>query len=275
MKNSVLESDLSSVAASVVESGVGLINFPVESLVQPVVAGWLKFLRKSQDEKDLWTFTDLNNPDDPGAKFDGADDGYVPRKPEEKRADGVDYDIKEFFHFKKGLRRFLAEAGTDTSAETEWLCHMETLHAECVRQYLDVTAALEPYYPECNFLERARKAVEEGTPALRLICYKQAVDVGENIGKMHNDRDWLTLHLQDSNPGLVYTVGGQQVEYVKQPGKVLVFPGKKARKMTNNLLPSLPHGVIAHLDTIGKRRWTIVFFGHNDVRLTQAERDAY
>lgn len=271
MKSSVLATN-PSIAAELVAHGVGLIDFP-DALVTPVTDGWLHFLLKNQGEKDRWTFTNTNNPDDPEGK-EGADDGYICRN-REARFDGVLYDQKEFFHYKRALPKFLDNASIDTSRETEWLESLKRLHTECVGSFLAVTAMLEDYFPGQNLLAAAMRGVDLGLPTLRLIYYKQAEETGEEIAKMHGDRNSLTLALVESLPGLVYRdKTGRLVEYAKSPNRVLAFPGKKLEKQLGPTLPALRHGVLAHPEAIGKRRCTAVFFGHDDTFLTLKEKSA-
>lgn len=263
-----------SVATDLTTDGVGLIDFPVDALVPQVVEGWQKFLLKDQKEKLRWCFLDHGNFDDFGGRFEGPDDGYICRKGESRLLDGESYDIKEFFHYKKALPSFLAKARVDTRAETEWLENLKVLHSKCIEEYLAITAELEAHFPGHSLLARAKRGRDFGLPTLRLICYKQAREVGEGIAKMHKDRNWLTLHLADSVRGLVYVKNGERVEYVKEPNRALVFPGKKAEKLLGSALPALNHGVEGVPESIGERRWTVVFFGHIDLWLTPEERSA-
>ena len=270
MTSSVLL-DTRSVAADLVRNGVALQDFPVDDLVVPVVEGWLQFLKKPFEEKLRWKFLNPNNADDIGGELEGPDDGYICRN-RERRHDGTQYDRKEFFHYKRCLPKLLDAVGVDTSAETEWLKDLKRLHDACIQMSLVVTGQLEQYFPGHNLLARAERGVELGLPTLRLLCYKQAEEEGEQIGKLHTDRDWLTHHLADSMPGLMYKTNGKVVEYKKIPNKVLLFPGKKAAKLLGRALPAVPHEVRACPESVGQRRWTVVFFGHNDVHLTPEER---
>ncbi len=279
MTSRVLVENRRSIAADLVANGVSHRPFPgLDKLVKPVIDGWLEFTNLKPAEKDPWTLTNKNNPDDPEG-VEGPDDGYLFRGNKEKRFDGVLYDRKEFFHYKPRFWELVREANKDaekivpSKAQKEWLKHVHRLHEAGTNHILQALRDLDQDLPGFNFHESGMRGKKLGLFTLRLICYVESSELGGEIAKTHTDRNAMTATLGESVPGLFFKLDdGRIIEHVRQPEHVAVFAGKKLAKQTNRYLGDLLHGVKAVPESLGQRRWSAIMFGHTDTFLTAEER---
>lgn len=261
------------VSAGLLAYGQALTNFQHMQEARSVIAGAEKFFSKPSEYKGCWTITDFDNPDDPYGLMDGPDDGYVLKNGEKRHIDDKRYDVKEFFHLKPGTLALLRQQGVDVGEEASWLASATHLHSLCTLEFLRIVRGLDVALPQYKLFESALRATVRGQNTLRFLKYRTAEKLKQEIAKFHSDRNFLTLHIGDSMPGLAYEDReGKVVEYTVEPGKILVFPGMKAEKVLGEKLPRLKHGVLAHPDAIGLRRWALVFFGHTDIFLTAEDR---
>jgi isopenicillin N synthase-like dioxygenase len=241
---------------TILKQGWMLIDFDVETLSQPVIRGWNRFIAESPDFKKTWTI--------PSKSKEGPDNGYVPREGEV--CDGKAYDLKEFFHYRPYLPMLLEEQGVDFTPYRDWLLACDALYRSCRRHAFTVAHDWNEIVPGENFCDLMQNPYAECRHVLRLLSYTQAPSLNTELGKMHVDRNFLTLHVWENIPGLeVKQSDGSIHQYTAVPGKILVFPGKKAHAFTQGTLRGLPHGIVGRelTDTAPKRQ-SIVSFWHID-----------
>lgn len=255
------EQSIQTATETLVRDGFVRVHFRVDELIAPVIAGWLNFLDLPDSVKMRWC---VGEPADP-------DDGLVVRSGEERHDAPGTYDRKSVFQFK-GMRRLGAllrqhevEYSDDIAA---WLALTDTLHAHCVGRIKDFGGELDRQMPGFDFAGGIQRATEQDMHCLRLLCYDEPQKIGDEVAKDHIDRNFITLHLDESHKGLdVRCAAKTCVAYAKSPQEILVFTGAKADHMTSGKLRPVGHGVFAKEDFVGKKRWAIIFFGHTDAVL--------
>jgi len=260
-------------ATEFVSSGMTLVPFYSDFLITCITSGFDKFLAEPEEYTDLWEF-DVDGDGDP-------DDGYI-------RRSGGEYDCKSFFHFRPKLFDCLLDRGVDFQRHFVWLSDCQRLYSLCVNTELWFAEHLDKVIVGYNFSEMLRDEVAKKRNVLRLLSYDVPEENGGMMGKYHQDRSFLTIHIWESHPGL--RVGADQLLYKSCRDTALLFPGKKAAFLTGGKLDpetkffsggdieALVHGIkdeskllsdcgaSVHNDS---RRRSVVFFGHVDVALPE------
>lgn len=232
-------------ARQLLKNGWALIRFFPLGIVNRVVAGFLEFLKESQEYKDVWTF-DMDGKGDP-------DDGYIHRQ-------GGLYDYKSFFHYRPHLADHLALRKVDYIRYREWLSQCFTLYYLSLWSIRKFVTELNEEIPDFGVLDRFISPRAVPQHVMRLLYYEKKIGNGI-IAKPHTDYGFLTLHVAESCTGLC--IGPNMLPYIPEEGKALIFPGKKAQAFTQNKLQALEHCVKKNGNT-SQNRWSIVFFSHID-----------
>jgi len=233
------------------ERGAVSVPFPVSGyyLACSAIVGFRQFL-KNEGEKEKWTI-DVQGHGDP-------DDGYIEREGEMNHdANERPYDRKHFFHYRPELLELLSDAGVDIALHTMWLQTCGKIHQICLNTVAAFVDMLDQEYPECDFKKRFDKASCQHT--LRLLYYQRPRTPKGVIGKEHYDRCFLTLHIADSEPGL--QIGASKELFKTEEGRGLLFPGKKAEKISWGNISALQHQIMGEEE---RNRWAVLFFSHAD-----------
>ena len=103
---------------------------------------------------------------------------------------------------------------------------------------------------------------ENPSPYLKLIRYPQTLEGGQGVG-VHKDSGFLTLLLQDENPGLEAQANDDSWHPVDPvPGSLVVNMGELLQLVTHNYFIATPHRVI---NRAGKQRYSSAFFYSPDL----------
>jgi len=101
------------------------------------------------------------------------------------------------------------------------------------------------------------------SPYLKLIRYPQTLDGGQGVG-VHKDSGFLTLLLQDENPGLEAQANDDSWHPVDPvPGSLVVNTGELLQLVTHNYFIATPHRVI---NKTGSERYSSAFFYSPDLK---------
>lgn len=215
------------------------VNDPTRHLTE-VVNGWQSFMQMSAVERRRWCF-DIEG-------TGGPDDGYIPPK-------GGPYDFKHVFHYRPRLCRYIRDAEL-TEWQRQWMSSCDAVYRTCVNEFYRLLLQLDQELPGYSFRDRAN---DTDGHVLRLLMYEPAADRGGTIGRRHDDKSLLSIHVADSHPGL--RMGHRRTLVEPAVGYTLCFPGKKAEVLTDGALPATWHEISDEDPTT--RRWSIVFFGHD------------
>lgn len=192
-------------------------------------------------------------------------------------------DRKFLLHDKDfTLEKHLIEKGVPIKKYAQLLSNMRKLQAICLNTSLNFTNRLDVLFPGYEFAKNFHKAKAQNT--LRLIAYQPAEHVDDVIARAHTDRCAFTLHIYQSDPGLVFQLpDGTNKPFVAKPGTTAIFPGKKMQVMTGGSfsekvtgggqiitdtkgkINALPHYVKAEDPT--KMRISFVYFAHSEVEV--------
>ncbi len=255
----LLQDSLQEATGTLIDEGHVRINFPVDELIAPVVDGWLEFLALPPEVKNRWN---VGDPADP-------DDGLVIRRGEDRHANAGDkYDNKSVFQYK-GIRRLgslLEHHGVHYDQKLyTWLMNLQSLHSHCLRCIRNFGNELDTLMPGFDFAGGIERATLQDIHCLGLLHYSEPQKIGDVVAKHHVDRNFITVHLDESHKGLLVRNSGKACfTYAKKPQEVLAFTGAKAEIMTGGKLRFVPHEVRATEQFVGKNRWAVIFFGHTD-----------
>ena len=103
---------------------------------------------------------------------------------------------------------------------------------------------------------------ENPSPYLKLIRYPKTLERGQGVG-VHKDSGFLTLLLQDENPGLEAQANDDSWHPVDPvPGSLVVNTGELLQLVTQNYFIATPHRVI---NRAGSERYSSAFFYSPDL----------
>ena len=228
-------------ARELLETGVTIIPFYSNKIVPAVISGLRDFSTLPKEVKTAFTINQFGE--------DEPDLGYIRKNPDE---DPQSKDRKVYFHWTPFLPAELAKRGVDFSAQLEWFADCQALFnygSECMR---GITGNLREFVPEMTAFGEAQPLTK-----LRLLYYDPAP--GDTIvAHPHFDRSTLTLHIAESRPGLLVGEEGKHIDLEKN--QALVFPGRKAEKMTRGRLKAMWHRAV-EIDDFASR-WAVVLFYH-------------
>lgn len=220
----------------------GFIRIPLQSsdLIPRLIDGFNEFLALKHEEKSRFTF-DLHHGDE--------DDGYV-------RRSGDGYDWKSWFHYRPWLPHLLTRRGVCFKRQEVWFMQCEELFLRCEAALVEYAAHLHPAFAVPEMGQLIRNAAS--THVLRLIHYDRPKTPGGLIGKAHKDRNFISIHVDESGPGLQFEPYEGMAEIQTNTG--LMFPGKKAERFSDGACKAREHRIIG--ESVATERWSIVFFGH-------------
>ena len=251
---------------------------PLCEMATPVFDRFKTFLR--QDEARLARFTvfvDREGNTDP-------DDGYI--RPGLRPDGTVDAskDRKRYFHYREDLRARLPRDLTLNNVERRFLLSTARLFAHALAIEREFAGALENAFPEYPFLRGVTSKRASELHVLRLLAYDPSGDGGV-LAKPHYDRDFATLHIHETAPGLFHGEEGSEVAYRSAKDKIFMFAGDKAQVFTGGI-PDwdlyektgqkvirggrvFPRRHVVRPVGVGTVRCSAVFFGH----INTSERD--
>lgn len=247
-------------AEELLRSGKAHIHLPVRSEVAATIPLFLAFLAEPEEYKLQWTFN-FQRPGDDGEP----DDGYV-------RRDGGTHDYKAFFHYRPALQAALHNRGVDLRSHERFLAKCGLLFRDCDSTMKLFAAALDSILPGFSMRERLSQPAAEELHVLRLLYYDKPRAVGGVIGKAHTDRAFMTIHVDESHPGLRF--GASRELYRAQPDHSLIFPSDKASRLTRGRLAALEHVITDEHDGVTgalPNRWSMVYFAHIDLPLPKKQ----
>ncbi|HEX3099698.1 MAG TPA: 2OG-Fe(II) oxygenase family protein [Patescibacteria group bacterium] len=234
----------------------GRVELPMPGIsinVDRLINGFIDLIESTTNCRKDWVFHLPGDPDtDP-------DSGLVQKRVKEGA------DEKTWFHYRPILLQQLQEWGTEiTPAQNSFLhqCdqfyHLMKLKAEQVLRELDLAM------PGYNFLEGMLSIPEHLRHVLRFLYYEPW---HERMAKAHDDKNFLTLAVADSRPGLHFMQDRDLYQFKKD--QILAFTGLKAEIATEGRLKSMAHYVDNFV--LGDPRWSIVHFSHVPVQLSAGE----
>jgi hypothetical protein len=179
---------------------------------------------------------------------DEPDDGII-------RKDGNDH--KYFLHYRPDLPDLLAERGVIVEAwQDAWLLACDNIRTACIDAAWTLARELDEQLGQRYHLANRLRENSSRT-VLRVLCY----DPGEGtIAADHYDRDFVSLHVAASGPGLCAVQDGHY-DPIREPQSehVQAFAGIQLMQATDNIVLPLKHGVRT-LSGFQRQRWAIVCF---------------
>ncbi len=238
-------------AAEFLHTGKVLVDFDDGALYDKVMAGFRRF-REEERNKELWGFA----PDKPKDK----DLGFFDRNGEQNQDEKLlEHDHKSVFHYNPELWMYLARTGVDAGPWAEWFDDCHALWMLCFERVIESAAAVDRISP-FNFKDSLCDPRLFRKHKLRLNYYPGTSPASRPgmLGKGHEDRDAITIHVAESRPGM--RIGGKL--YGVEAGKSLVFAGSKAYHRSHGMILPVWHDIENYND--GGERESAVFFSHTD-----------
>lgn len=260
------------IAREFMKNGYTFLSLPGSfALAEKASRGFARLLDELPPEKwETWAFNVEGN-EDPDQK---PDDGILIRKGEIKK-NGGRFDDKVIFHYRPRLPGLLMDRDITLKPwMMVWLGECRNLHDVCFQALCTLTAALDREYPGFGFEDRVRDRRAWNVHAIRFLLYSErGVTDPRIVGKGHSDRNFITLQLAESRPGLRIfpdrgpidaatkkpSYLGEPVPYEASPDTVLTFPGDKFEAVTGRF--ALWHDIVNN-DPVAPKRWSAIFFSH-------------
>jgi hypothetical protein len=201
-------------------------------------------------------------------QLDDPDIGFVWRRGEKNDADGTEYDVKLFFHYRPVLEVLLKQRGVVLDATAK---HFLELTRTTYHRAYDAGRAIAAQHP--NDPELAQLYDDSEEHVLRILAYLEERDDNSGlIAAPHKDRGLFTFVLGTSHTGLEFanSFDGEYTPATCKDGKMIVFPGAKWETRYPNI-SAHPHQVRNHnLESFSQEiiRWSMVFFAHGDFERT-------
>ncbi len=137
---------------------------------------------------------------------------------------------------------------------SDYFSHLSGLSRQ-IRRMMSLALGLDELHIEQVFGENP-------SPYLKLIRYPQTLDGGQGVG-VHKDSGFLTLLLQDENPGLEAQANDDTWYPVDPiPGSLVVNTGELLQLVTHNYFIATPHRVV---NKAGRERYSSAFFYSPDL----------
>ena len=254
--------DYKHVVAHLLEHGYATFMLPsVASYIDPIFEGYKKFLSTDAGFRKKWTIWV------PPTKK--ADHGYVPPK-------GEGYDPKHVFQWRTQLKHMLFEvqAGEKDVRERlltreefapyeDWFEYLGEIFKIMKRTMLEIAKEIDRQRPGFDLFGQLKKPELIQNHVIRLLEYLYDLSrKGEPLASLHTDQGLLTFQWFESHSGLiVIDKNGTRVRYDYEPGKIIVFFGKKIEPATNGSLLPTEHYVDSDAET---NRNSGIFFMHSD-----------
>lgn len=221
---------------------------------EELVAGVRRLIALSHEERELWRFDLQALQRKRWFKRNGLP---YPMKPDED--DGLYYrgndrdperakDPKWVFHFRPHLPELLRARGVPIGPHEDFLNLCAVVHRMCLLRSRTIIGDACAHAEECD-----AGLVNPEWSVLRIIVY-DLLQEGAEIGGVHYDRNFFTMHLAESSPGLYF--GDRLVE--TREGELLGFFGLKASEVFPGATP-VEHRIVQGR-TAGSQRSSIVFF---------------
>jgi isopenicillin N synthase-like dioxygenase len=157
---------------------------------------------------------------------------------------GYSYDHKDVFHVSPGLSSRLVESGVAPQKYEAWLSALNDLYDKCLDLGIKATDEIATAYPSLTISGRVEKATRQGSHVLRLLHYHMKKREGGLIGLGHKDDSFLTIHVADNFPGLKVGEEGNTCLAPACRDVALIYPGKKAERVTNGDIRALWHEIV-------------------------------
>ncbi|MCU0660208.1 MAG: hypothetical protein MUD00_01165 [Candidatus Pacebacteria bacterium] len=238
---------------SLVSTGRAMFDMPVTDMVEQAIPYFLQLTQEDEARRMQW-LVDLS-----GDRHD-PDDGLV-----EKNGEGTD-DRKFFFHYRPHIEHIIHANGGNTVKYGKYISLLSEIYRQCEHTFQGIIGGIDEALPGYRLLEKYMKLKPGERGVLRLLFYKPGNRI---LAKAHTDRNFGTLHIHESYPGL-YLDDDKECFKVERD-KSLVFFGEKASIETDGALKPSIHYVEA---TTSEWRWSVVYFAHIECRLSQHEIEA-
>lgn len=222
--------------------------------VDPILTGFKKFISREESYRNRWTFhlTDLSLK---------ADHGYIPPK-------GEGYDRKHLLMWRKNLKDMLLEERLryeEIETYVPMLDHLDLVFKKSYRVALQIAAEFDKQLPGYSLYQHINKNALMNTHSLRLPEYIYDPLAPERLfsAQPHPDLSLFTIQMLETESGLVLEGYDQQIleyEYVPEEGTAIVFLSDKMEQLTDGLLPSVLHGVLAKAQ---RNRNSLIAFFHS------------
>jgi|GEM_PF-2218725 len=231
-----------------------LIRLEIGSLADDIITPLSRLIEEPEEYRHEWEFAIKKrhqgrpDPDDGLIRRDGGPGD----EPDER------FDRKFVFMYRPRLDWLLTWRGVDRKGYAPLLTACEQLMKRCRIALLPIVQELDVRLPGHQFELHFMNAIMLQQDAIRAIIYDAGHPQGA-IAKPHTDRDFLTIQVAESRPGMRF--GKARTLYRWSPGTALVFTGKKIAAHTGGEVAALEHDVV-ETETVGGGRWSLIYFGH-------------
>jgi len=220
----------------------GIVSLPcdgIQGLIEPVMSGFGALIEDAAVHP-LWKIVD---PDAKDPEF-----GLVvtPGDP--------DKDEKFTFHYREGLFAQLEDLHeSELGKRVLWIASCNLLYMQCYIRALALARELDERLPGLQLRQSVIRAKDQHV--LRLNWYAAPTRIGQEIGKLHEDRSCWSFGVAENTPGFI----ANDVVRRAREGRVTLFGGTKFAELTGNRVTPARHGYISQSL---KQRWSVVFFVH-------------
>lgn len=217
-------------------------------MIEANIAGFIAFLKEvPRDEQARWQ---IHVPRDP--MFDEPDDGFLRKDDDDKES-----DRKALFHIRPDTLQLLEKKGVVVSDRwRRWIEDCMYVRELCEMQAFALAQAIDQIMPGMRLTERMLESTSTNPGMYRIGVYEPG---GTGYAKEHVDRNFLTMHLGASHPGLYFkTKHGEFPGTDPESGEALAFPSAKLSRLSGGRIPALKHG--SKPCATSANRWFAAYF---------------
>jgi hypothetical protein len=243
----------------------------LKRLAESTFRAFAEFLKQDPDRLNQFTlFVDRDGNTEP-------DDGYV--RPGIRPDGSIDAskDRKRYFHYRPDLLGLLPTQLELNQIERRLIARAARLFQVTLMIEVEFARALDQILPGYGFANAVVSPVAMRLHVLRILAYDPG-KVGATLAKAHCDRNFATVHIYETEPGLFHGPEGAEEPYIQQDDRIFLFAGDKARVftggvpdktsyqangtklITGGLIPQRRHLVRRHREPVV--RFSAVHFGH-------------
>lgn len=243
------QAQIQKIATHLIMHGYVIFDMPALRLhIQDVLNSFKQLLAESPEYKEQWKFFLPELTKKP-------DHGLIPPK-------GEGFDLKWFFHFRKGFQSMLLSRLTydEYKRYETFFEQLEVIQALLHLQALPILRAIDEQLT-IKLTEQVLETNEE-THVVRLLeyIYQSNKPDTDPMASLHTDQSFLTMQWYQSHPGLILRdYHDNLVEYQYEPGKVLCFFGKKSEPASEGKLIPVEHWVDSRAH---ENRYAGIYFIH-------------
>lgn len=212
-------------------------------LIEPVFKGFKKLVAMPEEYKRPWQIhhPELSKKPDHGLIF--------PK--------GGDFDEKWMFMYRIDMIEDLLRNKVSIGALSDYVLWFDTLSSVYSRLLLiikEFISEVDTQMPGYNLYEQVNAPEVSRMHVMRLLeyLYKQSAERGKPLADGHFDQGFLTAQAYESSPGLILVpnkiegdkeTDWKEISYNYEPGKIILFPGRKFGQATNGQIPGMWHYV--------------------------------